>query len=620
MSTKFNRPRIEDVLTQRFFIRPSFDIYGPVGGLYDLGPPGSALQANLLEEWRRFFVVEDQILELDTSIMTKEDVFRTSGHIERFTDFLVRDVVTHESLRADHLLEEFLTNYLAKAKVSDETRAEIEDVIKRVDDYSGEELGAVMKKYNVKSPAGNDITDPAPFNLMFSSNIGPQGNVKGYLRPETAQGMFVNFKYLYEYNNCRMPFAASQIGRAFRNEISPRSGLLRVREFTMAEIEHFVHPDRKDHPKFVTVKDMVVPLYPAPPRDNPDQPREMVHMTLGDAVSQGIINNETLGYFLGRIFLFAKRIGLLPEHLRFRQHGLNEMAHYAADCWDLEVETSYGWVECVGCADRSCYDLSRHEEVTRKGLVAVERLEEPYFEVQRNLKLNTGAIAKTFRQLTNTVKNHFQGMGQAELEALQEQIKAIGSGNLSFTIDGQTHEIDVSYLTITETTKKVEVREFVPGVIEPSFGIGRLLYCILEHTFTLREEDTARSYFRFSPRLAPVKAVLAPLSNNAAFTPLIEKLSADLRKHTIMYRIDDSSSSIGRRYARLDEIGVPFALTVDFESVKNETCTLRFRDDPRSQVRMPMAEAGALVADLVAGTTTWEAVLAKYPLHTAQDV
>ena len=185
---------------------------------------------------------------------------------------------------------------------------------------------------------------------MFQTHIGPSGAVKGFLRPETAQGIFVNFKRLLEFNQGKLPFAAAQIGNAFRNEISPRSGLIRVREFTMAEVEHFCDPAEKDHPKFSGVADTMMTLYSANNQMGGEAARQV---RIGDAVAAGTVANQTLGYFLTRIQNFLIKIGVDNSRLRFRQHMANEMAHYACDCWDAEILTSYGWVECVGCADRS---------------------------------------------------------------------------------------------------------------------------------------------------------------------------------------------------------------------------------------------------------------------------
>lgn len=190
-----------------------------------------------------------------------------------------------------------------------------------------------MVKYDIKNPTtGGNLNPPISFNLMFELAIGPSGAAKGYLRPETAQGQFLNFQKLLDFNQQGMPFASASIGKSFRNEIAPRSGLLRVREFLMAEIEHFVDPQGgKKHPRFQEVAHIELALLN---RDVQLSGRtEIERMTIGKAVETGLVDNETLGYFLARIQLFLEKIGVDNSKLRFRQHMANEMAHYAADCW-----------------------------------------------------------------------------------------------------------------------------------------------------------------------------------------------------------------------------------------------------------------------------------------------
>ena len=361
-ASNFVRSRLEELLKKRFFFTPSFSIYGGVAGLYDYGPPGCALQANIIALWRSHFVLEEQMLEVDTSIMTLHDVLKTSGHVDRFTDYMVRDAKTGDFFRADHLLEAALERQVEDPQTSSELKSECQRLLAQIDGFDGEQLQELINKFDLKSDAGNDLTKVVRFNLMFGTDIGPTGYLKGYLRPETAQGMFTNFRKLLECNNERMPFAAAQIGKSFRNEISPRSGLLRVREFTMAEIEHFVHPDKKQHDRFSDVAQLRLNFLPKSIQQKGST--SPVVMSVGEAVETGMVNNQTLGYFLARTALFLLRIGIRSDKLRFRQHLPNEMAHYASDCWDAEIESSYGWIECVGCADRSCFDLTMHSNAT----------------------------------------------------------------------------------------------------------------------------------------------------------------------------------------------------------------------------------------------------------------
>lgn len=355
ISETFDRARMEDLLKRRFFYDQSFAIYGGVTGLYDYGPMGSVFKTNLLKIWEKFFVEEEQMLKLDCSILTPEAVLKASGHVERFADYMVKDTKTGECFRLDHLIKAHLEKLCSDKKTSEEVKKKCEDIVIKLDGMTKEEMGEILKEFNMKSPlTNNDLTEPIEFNLMFPIQIGPTGLIKGFLRPETAQGIFVNFKRLLEFNHDKLPFAAAQIGNSFRNEISPRSGLIRVREFTMAEIEHFCDPKDKSHPEFETVKDTTLLLYSA---CNQMDGKSAEYKTIGEAVATGLVANETLGYFMARIQMFLVKVGVDPKKLRFRQHMGNEMAHYACDCWDSEIATSYGWVECVGCADRYVFFL-----------------------------------------------------------------------------------------------------------------------------------------------------------------------------------------------------------------------------------------------------------------------
>jgi glycyl-tRNA synthetase len=217
-----------------------------------------------------------------------------------------------------------------------------------------------------------------------------------------------------------VPFASAQIGRSFRNEISPRAGLLRVREFTMAEIEHFVDPENKKHERFNEVRDVKLTLLDKHTQEAGKS--TTTEMTVGDAVDKGIIANETLGYFVARINLFLIKIGITPERLRFRQHMKNEMAHYAADCWDAEIHNSNGWTECVGCADRAAYDLSVHSAKTGHPLVVRQALKEPIVYEKEVPEVNKKALGKTFKKDAATILQTVESMDQAQLKTLKGQL------------------------------------------------------------------------------------------------------------------------------------------------------------------------------------------------------
>nr|GMD50983.1 glycine--tRNA ligase, mitochondrial 1-like [Ipomoea batatas]GMD57849.1 glycine--tRNA ligase, mitochondrial 1-like [Ipomoea batatas] len=608
------RQAVANTLERRLFYIPSFKIYGGVTGLYDYGPPGCAIKANVLAFWRQHFVLEENMLEIDCPCVTPEAVLRASGHVEKFTDLMVKDVKTGTCYRADHLLKDYCNEKIEKdLTMSSEKVAELKHVLAVLDDLSADQLGAKIKEYGITAPdTKNPLSDPYPFNLMFQTSIGPSGLSPGFLRPETAQGIFVNFKDLYYYNGNKLPFAAAQIGQAFRNEISPRQGLLRVREFTLAEIEHFVDPQNKSHPKFSEVANLEFLMLP---RKEQVSGQSAKRFRLGEAVSRGTVNNETLGYFVGRVFLFLTLLGIDKDRLRFRQHLENEMAHYAEDCWDAEIESSYGWIECVGIADRSAYDLRAHSEKSGAPLVAQEKFSEPR-EVEKLV------ITPVKKELGLAFKGNQKMVAEA-LEAMNEEVamkmKADleSKGEVEFQICslGRSVTIKRNMVSISKEKKKEHQRVFTPSVIEPSFGIGRIIYCLYEHSFYTRPSkagDEQLNVFRFPPLVAPIKCTVFPLVQNEQYEEVAKFISKSLTASGISHKIDITGTSIGKRYARTDELGVPFAITVDSTS----SVTVRERDS-KDQIRVSAEKVASVVKEVSDGQKTWADILQIYPIHSS---
>uniref|UniRef100_A0A915HY75 Glycine--tRNA ligase n=1 Tax=Romanomermis culicivorax TaxID=13658 RepID=A0A915HY75_ROMCU len=580
--TTFDRLKMEDLLKRRFFYDQSFAIYGGITGLYDYGPMGCAVKKNLLNLWRNHFVLEEGMLEVDCSILTPEPVLKASGHVDRFSDYMVKDVSTGECFRADHLIKAYAEKILADKVASEKAQSKLVDILAQLDGFSREQMQQAIREFDMKSPVtGNELTDPIAFNLMFPTSIGPTGLIQGYLRPETAQGIFVNFKRLLEFNQGRLPFAAAQIGNSFRNEISPRQGLIRVREFTMAEIEHFVDPTDKSHPKFIKVADYPMTFFSACNQMD-GLPAEI--KTIGEAVESKLVANQTLGYYLTRVHQFLVRVGVDPKRLRFRQHMSNEMAHYACDCWDAEILTSYGWIECVGNADRSCYDLLQHSKATGIKLVAERKLEAPKMADIVECVPNKAALGKEFKKEASFVIGHLQAMDEKECEQLEKDLSK--NGHISLFLNGKDYKVTNHMLSIKRYQKKLFVEEITPSVIEPSFGIGRIMYSVFEHNFQCREGDEQRMFLSLPPIIAPLNCAILPLSNHESLLPFVDKLVDLLTQNDISIKIDDSAGSIGKRYARTDEIGIPFCVTIDFDSLKEpSTVTLRERDSMK-QVRL----------------------------------
>ncbi|KAF3836567.1 hypothetical protein F7725_029125 [Dissostichus mawsoni] len=394
--------------------------------------------------------------------------------------------------------------------------------------------------------------------------------------------MFLNFKRLLEFNQGKLPFAAAQIGNSFRNEISPRSGLIRVREFTMAEIEHFVDPNEKNHPKFSNVADLESAVF----FQGSDQWSVCADHEAGGRCGAGVINNSVLGYFIGRIYLYLIKAGLSKDKVRFRQHMENEMAHYACDCWDAESKTSYGWIEIVGCADRACYDLSCHSKATKFN--ALTSSHKVVNVVQ--FEPNKGAIGTSYKKDAKLVLEFLAGCDECYITDQEKLLTE--KGEFSIETQGRTFKVTKDMVSVKRFQKTLHVEEIVPNVIEPSFGIGRIMHSIFEHSFRKREGDEQRT----------VRTLRRMTKNN------------------VSYKVDDSSGSIGRRYARSDEIGVAFGITIDFDTVNKtpHTATLRDRDSMR-QIRAEVAELPAMVRDLSNGTLTWAEVEKKFPIFEGQE-
>ncbi|KAJ6263881.1 mitochondrial glycine--tRNA ligase 1 [Drechslerella dactyloides] len=654
-----DRAALDSLLRRRMFYASAFDIYGGVSGLYDYGPPGCSLQANIVDTWRKHFILEEDMLEVDCTMLTPHDVLKTSGHVDKFSDWMCKDPKTGEIFRADHLVEEVLEARLkgdkdarhleagaaaaveetAKdvedggdkkkrkkkvkdikvVKLDDNVVQEYEEILAKIDNFDGPALGEIINKYQIKNPGtGGDLEPPVAFNLMFGTSIGPSSNLPGFLRPETAQGQFLNFQKLLVFNNEKMPFASASIGKSFRNEISPRQGLLRVREFLMAEIEHFVDPENKSHPRFPEVADSVTLNFLSKEVQQAGQTK-IIRKTIGEAVREGMVDNETLGYFLARISLFLKKIGVNESKIRFRQHMENEMAHYASDCWDAELQTSYGWIECVGCADRSAYDLSVHQKKTGQYLGVRETLKEPRVVEEWDVAIHRPTLGPRYKKNAKAVEERLvQCSNQKEREKWAETLK--GGDTVSVLVEG-VGKLDIGGdLIKVERIKRTEsTREYTPNVIEPSFGIGRILYSLMEHVFWTREEDVNRAVLSFPPNIAPTKVLLVPLSNNPQFNPLVTSMAARIRQLGISNRVDASGATIGKRYSRNDELGTPFGITIDFQSLKDNTITLRERDTTK-QVRGTVDEVLETLKRLVEGTETWDETLKKLPIFEGQEV
>ncbi|MFO7678091.1 MAG: glycine--tRNA ligase [Thermoplasmatota archaeon] len=520
---------------RRGFIYPSSDIYGGIAGFYDYGPLGTQLKHNVENLWRHFFLYQDNCIEISTPTITLYEVLEASGHVEEFTDLTVDCPTCKQSFK-------------------------VEDII----DKSISVEKAIHEKKVFCPTCKKNLTDAHPVNLMFSTRIGSGDGRKAFLRPETAQGIFTNFHLLYRYNREKLPFGVIQVGKGYRNEISPRQGTLRQREFFMAEAEVFFDPKNKTHSRFEDVKHNKIFLY--------DNEKEF-KISLEKAVDIKVINNQALAYYmyLTQEFLFAS--GVDTNKFRFRKHASNELAHYATECWDAELFSErFGWIECVGIADRSAYDLNSHIKSTGTDMYAQRKFDQPKIIEEKKIVAKMNVLGPRFQQHAGTIKE------------LIEAIDPTKTTDITVNIDGKQITIPNDCYEIVEKKEKTVGEKFIPHVIEPSFGIDRILYLILEHNYSedTKKEEVYRK-LTFLPQIAPLKVGVFPLINDEKLVSLAQQIDFSLRKGGIASYYDDGGT-IGRRYARMDEIGTPLCITVDFDTVKDNTVTIRDRDSSE-QVR-----------------------------------
>jgi len=622
---KFDIDGLQNLIARKMIVVPAFEIHGGVAGLMDFGPPGVGLKDNIVDVWKKHFILREGMLQVECTNITPHSVLNASGHVARFNDLLCEELdeegkaTTGEYHRADKILEAHIEALLEKGTaVPNRSADELRKLANGADSLSAEEMDRVLAELDVRGPeTGRKLSPARPFNLMFATSIGPSGNVKAYLRPETAQGIFVNFKRLLEYNNGRMPFASAQVGTGFRNEIAPKGGLIRVREFCMAEIEHFVHPERKQHARFGEVAEVVLQLFTAAAQTTTF---EMQKVAVGEAVKRGMINNETLAYFMARSQQFFVKIGVDPARLRFRQHLPTEMAHYASDCYDAEILLNQGWLECAGHADRACYDLTAHTQATKVELVASERIEPPRVDKVTELAPNKKLIGSSFKQKAAHVFAYIASLDAAQCERVDAELAK--TGKHEFSAPEGPYVLTRDMVAMSKFDRAVHEERYAPTVIEPSFGIGRIVYAVLEHSFWIRGEQAAtedrdlsvlvRNVLSLSPLVAPTKVGIIPYgaSNDVEGARAMQSALLELE---LAAMVDSTSATIGKKYSKFDEIGVPLVVTLDDDSVKDGCVTLRHRDS-EEQVRLPKRDvAGVALAVCKLGQSWADAVGTKWP-------
>jgi len=428
--------KIVSLCKRRGFIFQGSEIYGGLANTWDYGPLGAELKRNVKDYWWKKVVHErDDVVGLDSAILMHPRTWQASGHLEGFNDALIDCKQCKSRFRADHLIEDSLNM--------------------KVEGKSVQELTEIIHGNEIKCPTCGMVawTEARVFNLMFKTFQGVTEDSSSivYLRPETAQGIFINFKNVLDSSRMKLPFGIAQIGKSFRNEITPGNFIFRTREFEQMELEFFVKPGEDE---------------------------------------------KWFEYWRQFMMDFFVSLGVKKENLRFRDHSPEELSHYSKATTDLEYKFPFGWGELWGTANRTDYDLSRHIEYSGKTLT--------YFDPEEN-------------------------------------------------------------------------KHIVPYVVEPSLGADRAILVLLCDAYDEEEvQGETRVVLRLSPVIAPIKCAILPLSRKELLEELARKIYGDLRKH---YHAEyDNTGSIGKRYRRQDEIGTPFAITVDFESLEDNKVTIRDRD------------------------------------------
>ncbi|MCX8163510.1 MAG: glycine--tRNA ligase [Candidatus Micrarchaeota archaeon] len=479
--------RIFEICLQRGFFCPSAEIYGSLAGFYDYGPIGFRIVEKMKQLWREKFVIQPGFVEIKTSLILPKKVLEASGHVKNFSDPVVFCKKEKKAFRADQLLANYGEfHHFANL----------------------EELKEKFKKLKILCPdCKSELSEPTTFNLMFGTTAGAIDPAEVYLRPETAQGIFLNFKRVFLQAGSKLPLAIAQAGPSFRNEVSPRKGLIRLREFEQMELEYFFNPKKPEFEGFekFASKKIIFKL----------NNQEKQELSLKQALEKKLVPNQIFSTFLlwqQELFLSW---GIDQKKLWFKIIPKQELPHYSLCNVDAEVSTSYGEIELSGTSYRTDFDLSSHQNYSKENL-----------------------------------------------EVLDEETKT----------------------------------KFIPHVIEPSIGLDRSFYTVLEHCYREKSKTKDWEWFAFPPAIAPYSAAVFPLMKKDGLDSLAKEVYLLLKQNKIDCYYSDVGS-IGKRYARADEIGVPYCLTIDYDSLEKNDLTLRFRDDGK-QIRLAINVLASKILEL----------------------
>ena len=496
---------------------------------------------------------------MESSVITPGKVFEASGHVDHFKEPMVECVKCNKRFRADHLLEEYakITSVDAEKMTLDEVQAAIE-------------------KNGITCPdCGGTFRPPQQFLTMFITTIGPYAGATGYGRPEAAQGIFVEFNRLYSAAREKLPFGVIQIGHALRNEISPRQGLIRLREFTICDLEFFFDPEEPCCHLLKDVENETLPIVLCKEREKNCE--DVTTFTVREALDKKIIRSEWQAFFMALAKKMLLEIGVPVEKQRFIEKLPWEKAHYSSQSFDQEVLLDrYGWTEVSGHAYRTDFDLSCHMKASGVDMRVFKEYEKPVENEQLVVKANMAKMGPAFKKDAGKVG---ELLSKADPEAVSAALKKDGF----YMVEG--FKVLPEQVQIVTQKEVVRGRRFVPHVVEPSFGSDRLFYMALEYAYGIKDDRVVLS---FPKSIAPIQIGIYPLMSKDGLAEKAQEMQKQLTQEGFSVEFDEAGS-IGRRYARADEAGIQLGITVDYDSLTKDSVTIRDRDSwlqVRTQVNM----------------------------------
>jgi glycyl-tRNA synthetase len=566
---------VNELARRRGFFWQSYEIYGGVGGFVTYGPLGARLKQNIEAKLREIFVTKLGIFEIESAVITPGKVFEASGHVDHFKEPMVECSGCHKRFRADHLLEEY-------AKISP-TEAE---------KMSLDEINQALKSNAVTCPeCGGGFNLPQNFLTMFETTIGPYSGSTGYGRPEAAQGIFVEFNRLYAVAREKLPFGVIQIGHALRNEISPRQGLIRLREFTIADLEFFFDPEEPSCCFLKDVESESLPILLGEKRLAKSE--ELVTLTVREALDKKVVISEWQAFFMAMAKKLLIEIGVPADRQRFIEKLPWEKAHYSRQSFDQEVFVDrWGWVEVSGHAYRTDYDLTGHMRASGADMRVYKEYQEP---VEKEALVVKPIMAKFGPLFKKEAAKVAELLSKANAETVAASLKKDGC----FMVEN--YKILPEQVEVVKQKTLVRGVRFIPHVVEPSFGCDRLFYVALEYAYGVKDDRIVMSFPR---SIAPMQVNVYPLVNKDGLAEKAQEVHDLLLNEGFMVDIDEAGS-IGRRYARADEGGVPLGVTIDYDTLNDGTVTIRDRDSWR-QVRSALKDLPRIIGEYFRGKINFE--------------